>query len=368
VKKIPLVDLSYPLKTQRAELLESVERVLDQGQYILAKEVKALEDEIARYSGVRHAVAVGNGTDALVLLLKSFDIQPGDEVITTPFTFFATAESIVQLGAIPVFADVDEKTYLLTVDEIEKRITSRTKAILVVHLFGQMVDMTAMKRLAEAYHIHLFEDACQAIGAKWDDHGIGSLSDGATISFFPTKNLGTYGDGGMILVQDEERAQRLRRLRAHGSVRKYVHLEMGWNSRLDELHAAMLRVKLTRLEEWTEHRITIAKRYDDSFQQLALSIPGKQEKARHVYHLYTVTHPRRDVLKQALADCGIETGVYYPVPLHLQEALRSYGYREGDFPVAERLSKEVLSLPLYPGMEASDQETVIEAIQTFALQ
>ncbi|GMA49514.1 hypothetical protein GCM10025857_08710 [Alicyclobacillus contaminans] len=365
--QVPLLDLSYQWRSEKDHLLASVERVLERGQYILGPEVRALEQEIAAYCGVGHAVAVGNGTDALILLLKAFDIGPGDEVITTPFTFFATAEAIVQVGATPVFADVDPATYLLTAAAVEKRITARTKAILVVHLFGQMADMTELGRLAEAHRIHLLEDACQSIGAAWDGHGVGSQSDGAALSFFPTKNLGAYGDGGMVLMRDEDRALRLRRLRVHGSVAKYVHQEIGWNSRLDELQAAMLRVKLQRLDAWTNERIAIAQCYHAAFADLPVHLPRPAAMARHVYHLYTVTVPQRDQVQRALAEDGIQTGVYYPIPLHLQEALRSLGHQPGDFPVSEQLAQQALSLPLYPGMEGWRQDAVIRAFRKAVL-
>ncbi len=365
MKNIPLVDLSKQWITLKPELMARIERVLDKGQYILGEEVAALENEVASYCGARCGIAVGNGTDALVLMLRAFDIGPGDEVITTPFTFFATAEAIVQAGAKPVFADVDPKTFLLTAAEVEKHITSKTKAILVVHLFGQMADMYELLPLARLHKLYLFEDACQAIGATWNGYGIGTLSDAAAISFFPTKNLSTYGDGGMILVRDEERSLRLQRLRKHGSVRKYEHEEIGWNSRLDELHAAILRVKLTHLDEWTEERIKHASRYTESLQDVPISTPSAYSQNRHVYHLYTVVTEHRDALMQSLAKFGIQSGIYYTVPLHLQVALRGLGYQKGDFPVTERLCREVLSLPLFPEMKSDEQNFVIDRIRKF---
>ena len=363
--RYPLIDLGPQYRLVRSDVLAAVEGVLDGGQYILGDEVRELERAMAAYCGTEAAVAVGNGTDAIALLLRAFDVGPGDEVITTPFTFFATAEAILEAGATPVFADVDPRTFLLTPDAVERRVSARTRAVLLVHLFGQMPDMAAMRALTERHNLHLFEDACQAVGATWDGHGIGSLGDGAALSFFPTKNLGGCGDGGMVLLHDRERAERIRRLRAHGSARRYEHEEVGCNSRLDEIQAAILRRKLRHLEAWTEERIALAERYGELLQGLPLVLPLRAERSRHVYHLYTVRTPHRDALSDALAAAGIESRAYYPIPLHLQPALAALGHRAGDFPVAEELSREVLSLPLYPGLGAEAQAFISARVREF---
>jgi dTDP-4-amino-4,6-dideoxygalactose transaminase len=364
--KVPFMDLSDPSEEVRQELRTAVERVLNSGHYILGSEVSALEQEVPAYCGTRFGVAVGNGTDALVLSLYALGVGKGDEVITSPFTFFATVEAILQVGAVPVFADVDPHTFTITAKTVEARITRRTKAILPVHIFGLMADMPGLLQLAKAYRLLILEDACQAIGATWEGNGPGFYGNAATLSFFPTKNLGGCGDGGMILTQDAGLAQRLRRLRVHGSVQKYVHEEVGWNSRLDEIQAALLRVKLRKLDEWTERRRSLARRYDEGLRGLPLQVPVTPEQARHVYHLYTIVTEPRDALKAALAKQGIETQVYYPLPMHLQPALRRLGYQPGDFPVAEHLAEHCLSLPLYPWLRTEQQDHVIESIRRFS--
>ncbi len=360
------MDLSHLSNELRHELQAAVERVLTSGRYILGSEVSALEQEVPAYCGTRSGVAVGNGTDALVLSLYALGVGRGDEVITSPFTFFATVEAILQVGAVPVFADVDPHTFTITAQTVESRITNRTKAILPVHIFGLMADMPGILQLAKAYRLLVLEDACQAIGATWEGNGVGTCGNAATLSFFPTKNLGGCGDGGMVLTQDEELAQRLRRLRVHGSVQKYVHEECGWNSRLDEIQAAVLRVKLRKLDEWTEQRRSLARRYDEGLRDLPLKVPFAPAQARHVYHLYTIVTEPRDALKAALAEKGIETQVYYPLPMHLQPALRGFGYQRGDFPVAEYLAEHCLSLPLYPWLGTDQQDHVIESISRFS--
>ncbi|OFW75993.1 MAG: transcriptional regulator [Alicyclobacillus sp. RIFOXYA1_FULL_53_8] len=365
MKPISLIDLSRQWNELESELVAAIYKVMQNGQYILAEEVSRLEQEVAEFSGVAHGIGVANGTDALILALRAFGIGPGDEVLTTPFTFFATAEAILQLGARPVFVDVDPQTFNLNIEEAEKRITSRTKAIVPVHLFGQMANMPALRRLADQHRLKIIEDACQAIGAKWGTHGVGALGDAAAVSFFPTKNLGGFGDGGMVLLSDDEAAQRIRRLRVHGSEKKYVHAELGWNSRLDELQAAVLRVKLRRLSTWTEQRRNLASRYNQALAGLPVDTPQVPVEAYHVYHLYTIVTQQQTKLQRYLQSSGIGCGVYYPLPLHLQPALSSLGYKKGDFPNAEYLSTHCLSLLLYPGMTEEEQNTVVEEIQHF---
>jgi len=362
---VPFIDLQHEWKEQEADIQEAIHRVLQNGTYILGEEVRKLEEEIAAVSGAGYGIGVGNGTDALVLHLYALGVGPGDEVITSPFTFFATAEAIQQVEAVPVFADVRSDTFNLDAEDVARRITPRTKAILPVHLFGQMADMTAIAQLAKRYQLYVLEDACQAIGAQWEGHGPGALSHGASFSFFPTKNLGTCGDGGMIVVNDPELAERLRRLRVHGSRRKYHHDEIGWNSRLDELHAAILRVKLQRLDVWNEQRRAVAAIYNDLLNDLPLSVPHVDKRALPVYHLYTIQAERRDELHAYLRDRGIGCGVYYPVPLYRQRALRKLDYKPEHYPHAEALVRNSLSLPIFPGMSREQAETVGAFIRQF---
>ncbi|MGZ4163691.1 MAG: DegT/DnrJ/EryC1/StrS family aminotransferase [Tumebacillaceae bacterium] len=365
MRNIPLIDLSYQWKSLRKETMAAIEQVLDRGQYILGPQSGLLEEEVAARSGQKHGIGVANGTDALVLALAACGVGRGDEVITTPFTFFATVESILLLGATPVFADVDKQTFNISASSVEKAITPRTKAILPVHLYGQMADMPALRALADRYSLRVIEDACQAIGATWQGQGIGHWGDAATLSFYPTKNLGAYGDAGMILTSDDALADKLRILRVHGSKQRYHHDTVGWNSRLDEIQAAILRVKLTRFDEWTAHRIALAERYNAAFAHLDLQLPLAAPHAGHVYHLYTVVTDQRDALKSHLQAHGISSDVYYPIPMHLQKAMQPYGFQKGDFPVAERLAEQCLSLPLYPGMVQEDQDRVIDAVQQY---
>lgn len=368
MKRIPQIDLTAQANAMRPELMRAVEDVLFGGLYVLGQNVSALEDEIAAYCGVDYGVAVANGTDAIVLSLAAFGIGPGDEVITTPFTFFATVEGILRVGATPVFVDVEPDTFNIDVSDIERHITPRTRAILPVHIFGLMANMPEIQRIAEVHGLVVIEDACQAIGAAWDGHGIGHHSHAAVLSFFPTKNLGAYGDGGMILVSDRLISQRLRRLRIHGSERKYEHEELGWNSRLDELQAGMLRVKLRKLSQWNQNRRQLAQRYHAGLNNAPLKLPLAPQQAEHVYHLYTLVCERRDELKDYLSSRGIGCGVYYPTPMHLQRATQSLSYTVGDFPHAEYLSKHVLSIPMFPELQREDQDCVIETILDFFRQ
>ncbi len=365
--QVPFVDLRWQWQTLKLDLQSEITQVLDSGEYILGQNVAALEREVANFSQAAYGVGVANGTDALTLLLKAFGVGLGDEVITTPFTFFATVEAILQLGAKPVFSDIDKYTYTIDAGQIERLVSKRTKAILPVHLFGLMSDMSAIDKLADAYGLYVIADACQAIGATWNGSGLGTFGTAAAISFFPTKNLGGYGDGGMILFArpDVEKFERIKRLRAHGSTQKYVHGEIGWNSRLDELQAAILRVKLGHLKNWNEERQRLAQAYDQAFSNLPVVTPYVPQPATHVYHLYTIATERRDELQDYLAVRGIQSAVYYPVPMHLQQATAALGHRVGDFPVAEFVQKRVLSLPLFPGMSKEQQDFVIANVTLF---
>lgn len=350
----------------KSEILGAVEAVLDRGQFILGEEVRRFEEEAAAYLRVPHAVAVGNGTDALVMALTALDIGAGDEVITTPFTFFATAEAVSRVGATPVFADIDPQTYNLDPASVEARITPRTKAILPVHIFGQSCDMQQFTAMAEQYGLELIEDACQAFGAEENGAKLGTIGRIGCYSFFPTKNLSTIGDGGMLVTKNGELAKRLRKLRHHGSVKKYYHDEIGFNSRLDEIHAAVLRSGLKHIDSWNETRRALAQVYDSLDGKNGLSTPvNRLQGASHVYHLYCVEHEQRDDFMAYLHANDIASGSYYPLPLHLQRVYRPLGYEPGDLPVAELKSKRLLALPLHPFLSAEEQQRVIEVAMNY---
>jgi dTDP-4-amino-4,6-dideoxygalactose transaminase len=364
---IPLMDLKAQYRSIRDEVLKAVEGVLEGGRYILGPEVKALEEEVAALCGVDHGVGVANGTDALVLVLDALGIGPGDEVITTPFTFFATAESISRVGATPVFVDIDPGTFNLDASELRSRITPRTKAILPVHIFGQPADMDEVMEVAKESGLWVIEDACQAIGAEYRGRKVGSLGHAACFSFFPTKNLGGYGDGGMIVTDDESLARKLRSLRVHGRTpeSKYINTMLGYNSRLDELQAAILRIKLRRLKEWNEARRRKAHLYNELLQDLPIVTPVEASDRSHIYHLYIIQAEERDALIEHLNRHGIASGVYYPIPLHLQEVYRFLEYGEGSLPRVEKVAKRTLALPLYPEMTEESVRYVAEVVRRF---
>lgn len=367
--KIPLIDLQAQYLSLQEEINTAVTDVLSSGKYILGPNVQALEEEIATYCGTKVAVGVANGTDALVLCLDAYGIGPGDEVITSPYSFFATAEAISRVGAVPVFVDIDPTSYNIDVLKIESSITKRTKAILPVHLFGQPALMDQIMKLANRYNLKVIEDACQAIGASYQGRKTGALGHAACFSFFPTKNLGGYGDGGMITTSDEELAGRIRMLRAHGSNKKYYNTTIGYNSRLDEIQAAALRVKLKYLDRWNEARRAKAEQYHDLLQGLDLKLPEVVRDAVHVYHLYIVRHPKRAEIIKGLENSQIGCGVYYPVPLHRQEAYKLQ-YATLSLPVVEAASKETFAIPLFPNMTneqlayvAAELSKVLQAIE-----
>jgi len=362
---ISLIDLTKQYELLKEELHDSIEKVLKSGQFILGANVKTLEDEIAQYTGNKYGIGVANGTDALVLTLDALGIGPGDEVITSPFTFFASAECISRVGARPVFVDIDPLTYCMDVNQIEEKITERTKAIIPVHIFGQMVDMDPILAIAEKYGLYVIEDACQAIGASYKGKPAGSMGIAGCFSFFPTKNLGCYGDGGMVITSDEELAGKIRLLRAHGSPKKYYHERLGYNSRLDEIQAAILRVKLRYLDKWNEARRQKAAVYTEAFKDLPVKTPYEAPYGRHVYHLYVMATSERDALSNYLKQKGIGCGIYYPLPLHLQPVYKELGYNKGDFPVAEKLCEEALAIPLYPELEEEKQQYIIQTIREF---
>lgn len=361
---IPLVALERQFHALRDRLLADIGKVIDSGHYILGPNVERLECELRAKLQTAEAVTVANGTDALVLVLEAYGIGRGDEVITTPFTFVATAEAVSRVGAVPVFADVDPLTYNLDPAGIERRLTSRTKAIVPVHLFGQPADMDAIRAIADAHGLVVIEDACQAFGSTYRGRPAGSLGDAACFSFFPTKNLGTMGDGGLVTTSDPEIAARVRKLRHHGSARKYFHDAVGYNSRLDELHAAILLVMLEHLDEWNDRRREHAERYREGLADIPeLVLPHEAGDRRHIYHLFCLQSTRREELMRRLREDGIECGVYYPCPLHLQQVYAGLGYRKGDLPVAEALSERLFAVPMSPMLTEEERSRVIEALK-----
>lgn len=362
---VPFLNLAAQYAALKDELLPAVEQALASGHYILGPNVAALESEIAALTQTRYGVGVNSGSDALTLALRALDIGPGDEVITTPFTYIAPAESIHQMGAKIVFAEVDARTFNLDPQDVARRITSRTRAIIAVHLFGQAAPLEPLLELCRAHHLHLIEDCAQAIGAARQGRPVGGWGVMGCFSFYPTKNLGADGDGGMVVTQEEDLNQRLRMLRVHGIAKRYYHDLHGYNSRLDELQAAILRVKLRHLADWNARRATIAARYDAGLQGLPLQLPHTAEGNRHVYHVYAVLSEQRDALHAHLAEHGVPSIIYYPRPLHLQKVYADYGWKEGEFPVAEDLSRRILPLPMYPELSDGQVDYVIETVRSF---
>lgn len=366
---LALVDLAAQFQSIKKDVLTQLESFIDNGTYIMGQRVSLLEQQIAEKLGVSYAVGVANGTDALILTLDAFGIGEGDEVITTPYTFFATAEAISRRGAIPIFVDVDPVTFNLDPSQIESVITPRTKAIMPVHLFGHPADMDPINRLAQKYGLIVVEDACQAFGARYQDKLVGGFGHAACFSFFPTKNLGTMGDGGIVVTSDPAIASKIRKLRHHGSNAKYYHDELGYNSRLDELHAMILLIALSRIDEWNERRREIAGRYQEQLGHLSyLNLPEDAQDAQSVYHLYCIGSDERDGIVSWLRGSGVQTGIYYPCPLHLQMAYKHLGYEPGDFPVAERLSETLFAIPMHPFLSESDQDTICSQLIKYGSQ
>jgi|SRR5690625_2178653 len=361
---IPISDPKSQLKPVQDELLKEMKDVLLSGQYILGSRVYELEHDIAKRLETKEAIGVGNGTDALILTLHAYGIGVGDEVITSTFTFFATAEAITRVGATPVFVDVDEQTFNIDPYKIGEKITASTKAILPVHLFGQPAEMDEINHLARKHNLIVIEDACQAFGATYKNKQAGALGDAACFSFFPTKNLPTIGDGGMITTSDSKLAKRIRKLRAHGSYKKYYHDEIGYNSRLDEIHAAVILICLKYIDQWNERRGRLASRYDNGLKGIStLRLPYSSKDSTHVFHLYCVESNERNRLREYLKKQKISTEVYYPCCLHLQKAYENLGYKQGDLPIAESLSQKLLALPLYPGLTFEDQDYIITCLK-----
>jgi Predicted pyridoxal phosphate-dependent enzyme apparently involved in regulation of cell wall biogenesis len=362
---VNFVDFMLQYRYVGVEIEKSVTKVLRSSKYVLSEEVKRFEERLAEYCNVKYAVGVANGTDALVIALRAMDIGPGDEVITTPFTFFATAEAISLVGARPVFIDIDEKNLCMDPDMIEEKITERTRAILPVHIFGQMADMDRIIDIATKYRLKIIEDACQAIGAQYKNHKAGSMGDIGCFSFYPTKNLSCAGDGGALVTNDSDLYEKILLLRTHGSTERYRNDLIGYNSRLDEIQAAILNVKLEYLEQWNNERNLIAKLYERTLGELEnIKTPGTDLDRKHVYHLYSIRVADRNSLKKYLDYKGIGNGIYYPIALFDQKP-----YRESNkgisFPVTSKVVEEIISIPLYPGLPLEDQNTIMECIRDF---
>ncbi|WP_294186153.1 DegT/DnrJ/EryC1/StrS family aminotransferase [uncultured Clostridium sp.] len=390
---IPLIDLKAQYESLADKLNEATLGILSSANYIMGKTVLDFEKEFANYIGVKHAISVGNGTDALVLALKSIGIGAGDEVITTPFTFFATAEAISAVGGTPVFVDVNKDTFNIDTTKIEEKITSKTKAIMPVHIFGQSADMDEINEIAKKHNLMVIEDACQAIGGKYKGRKIGTLGDAACFSFFPTKNLGCAGDGGMIVTDNDEIATIARALRTHGSGEngqkaynllnnieeevqkaesandtvynplKYYNYLIGYNTRLDAIQAAILDVKIKEIDKWNARRREIVKAYNEALQNSTLVTPVAKDYNEHVYHMYILQSENREEVIEKLKEAGIATGVYYPVPLHLQKVYKNLGYKEGDMPVAEYLSHRTFAIPVYPELNEEQVQYIISKLK-----
>jgi dTDP-4-amino-4,6-dideoxygalactose transaminase len=358
---IPFLDLTRQHAALRAELLGAVDRVLASSRFVLGPEGAALEAELAGRCGVRHGVGVGSGTDALRLALAAVGVGPGDEVVTPAFSFVASASTIVMAGATPVFVDVDPATLALDPAALERALSPRTRAIVAVHLYGHPAPIDRIVAIARARGIAVVEDAAQAIGARWDGRPVGGWGDVACLSFYPTKNLGACGDGGMLVTGRDDIAAHARRLRHHGDAGRYEHVELGYCSRLDEVQAAMLRVKLERLDGWTDARRRLAARYRERLAGLPLGLPVEHARARHIYHVFTVRHPKRDELARRLADLGVGTMVHYPRAVPDQPM---FGVPAAEWPEAWRAAREVLSLPCYPELTDAEADAVAAAVRT----
>lgn len=383
---VPMLDLQRQYAQIREEVLPAIERVCASQHYILGTEVEAFEHEMANFCSASEAVGCSSGTDALWLALVAAGVQPGDQVLTTPFSFFASASAIVRAGALPVFVDIDPKTFNLDAEQLESFLhgarRDKLRALLPVHLYGQCANMERLQQLAEKFHLALIEDAAQAIGARWGSSGnarsAGSMGVSAAFSFYPTKNLSAYGDAGLVTTNSPEMATHMRQLRNHGSPRRYVHEEFGWNCRLDAIQAAVLRVKLKYVVGWNQARRQHAALYDRLFAEAGLTsnrdqpensapirLPYTAAPAHHVFHQYVVRTFRRDELREFLTARKIGSEIYYPIPLHLQPCFAYLGYREGDFPEAERAAKDVLALPMFPELTEEEQRWVVKSVADF---
>ena len=363
--QVPFLNPAAQTAALREEILRAVTGVLDAGHFILGPHCAALEQEIAALVGVGFGVGVNSGSDALTLALRALDIGPGDEVITTPFTYIAPAESVHQVGAKLVFADINPRTFTIDPAEVERRITPRTRALIPVHLFGQAVSLGPLRELATRHSLRIVEDCAQSIGATWEGRGLGSVGDIGCFSFYPTKNLGADGDGGLCVTSDEALAKKLRMLRVHGIERRYFHDLHGYNSRLDEIQAAILRVKLPHLGRWNARRGEIARRYAAALADLPVALPSTLPGNSHVWHVFALLTDRRDELLAHLTAGGVPILIYYPQPLHLQRCYEDIGWKAGDYPVTESVSRRILSLPMYPELTDAQVEHVVAVVRSF---
>lgn len=369
--QVPLLNLKAQYASLRDEVSDAIQKVMDSQHFVLGAEGKALEAEIAAYSQTKHAVGCASGSDALLLALMALDLKTGDEVVTSPFSFFATASAITRTGARPVFVDIDPQTYNLDTRQLTAAINSHTKAILPVHLYGQCADMDPILALSTGKGIPVIEDAAQAIGSEDRGRRAGSMGLAGCFSFYPTKNLGGAGDGGILTTNDEKFDQRLRRLRAHGGLTEYEHIEVGVNSRLDELQAAVLRIKMKHLDQWSNRRAEVAANYSQLLSEAGLKFevvpPFVRSDGRHIFHQYVIRVPEhRDAIAAHLREHGVGTKVYYPLTLHRQPCFAYLDYQEGSFPEAERAARETLALPVFPELTKEQQEYVVEQIRDFA--
>lgn len=363
INSVPFLDLSKQYQELEAEWLTAVHTIGSSGTFILGPNVTAFEEELAAYVGTQYAVAVANGTDALVLSLRALGVGPGDEVITTPFTFFATAEAITLVGAKPVFVDIEEGSFNIDCKAMTARISARTRAVIPVHLFGNPVPMSDLTAIASDAKLVVIEDCAQAFGATVGDRRVGSIGDTGCFSFYPTKVLGCFGDGGIVTTSSTEVRSRLVQLRNHGATGPMLHGDIGYNSRLDEIQAALLRIKLRSIDLDIEARRKLAADYAGRLVDLPIKLPAEPSHGRHVYNIFTIRAKNRDAIRQKLANERIAASVFYPQPLHLQDVYKSLGYRPGDLPVSERVAQEVLSLPIYPGMPSEHVEYVCAVLK-----
>ena len=363
--KIPVFDLKRQYEYLKTDIDNAITNVFESGNFVLGEHVRLFEEEFASYLGAEFAIGVGSGTEALHLSLKACDIGPGDEVITVPNTAVPTISAISFAGARPILVDVTPDTYTIDTKKIEKKITNKTKAIMPVHMYGHSAEMEQIMKLAEAYNLRIIEDACQAHGAQYNGKNAGTLGDMGCFSFYPTKNLGAYGDGGIVVTNDEELYNKLRMLRNYGEVKKFSSKIEGFNSRLDEIQAAVLRVKLKHLDTWTNRRREIATLYLQLLFNSSVQLPCERQWAKHVYHLFVIRTNKRDALKDYLQERGVGTHIHYPIPIHMQEAYKKFGYKTGDFPISERNAGEILSLPIYPELTTEEIETVADLISEF---
>jgi dTDP-4-amino-4,6-dideoxygalactose transaminase len=362
-KKIPILDMTPEIDALWDEINGAIQRVLRSGAFIMGPDVKAFETEVAAYLGVKHAIGVNSGTDALVIGLRAMDIGPGDEVITTPFTFFATAEAVSMVGATPVFVDIDPKTFNLDVEQVKAKLNGKTKAVIPVHLFGQGVDMDPLMELAKAHKLYVLEDVAQAFSGAYKGKKLGAIGDIGAFSFFPSKNLGAYGDGGLITTNDDALAETCRMLRVHGAKKKYYNEVVGYNSRLDTIQAAILRVKLPRIDEASAGRKRVAALYAELLKDVpGVVVPFEADTNTHVFHQYTirVLGGKREAVQKALDEAGVGTMVYYPVPVHQLPIYKNLGY---SLPIAEAAAGEVLSLPIWPTLDRATAERVVNALK-----